>query len=136
VTGIGLTESAWIIALSEADDASGLRLWPGAGHRGDVLRLQDQGFGLEDSHIRLLERLDRLILVMALALFWAAFTGMWDAADGPTSAEKNFLRNGRETTPEPSLPSSPEASLRIQTGLQRSWPPPPRSGARGQTDSG
>src|SRR3954470_15700717 len=41
---------------------------------------KSRGFGLEDSQIRLPGRLDRLILVMALALFWAGSTGMWDAA--------------------------------------------------------
>jgi hypothetical protein len=50
---------------------------------------KSRGFGLEDSQIRLPGRLDRLILVMALALFWAVSTGMWDAAHRPTGAEKN-----------------------------------------------
>src|SRR3954468_9781778 len=47
-----------------------------------------RGFGLEDSHLRRPERLDRLILVMALALFWAVSTGMWDAVHGATPDEK------------------------------------------------
>src|SRR3954468_13892197 len=50
---------------------------------------KSRGFGLEDSQIRLPGRLDRLILVMAVALFWAVSTGMWDAAHRPTGAEKN-----------------------------------------------
>ena len=47
-----------------------------------------RGFGLEDSHLRRPERLDRLILVMALALFWAVSTGMWDAVHDATPDEK------------------------------------------------
>ena len=47
-----------------------------------------RGFGLEDSHLRRPERLDRLILVMALALFWAVSTGMWDTVHGATPDEK------------------------------------------------
>ena len=74
-----------------------------------------RGFGLEDSHIRLPERLDHLVLVMALALYWAVSTGMWDAADRPTPAEKNSPRNGRETTPEP----SPRSSQRHPTNSDR-----------------
>ena len=49
---------------------------------------KSRGFGLEDSQIRLPGRLDRLILVMALALFWAVSTGMWDAVENRTPAEK------------------------------------------------
>ena len=48
-----------------------------------------RGFGLEDSHIQRPERMARLILVMALALFWAVSTGMWDAAHHATPDEKN-----------------------------------------------
>ena len=48
------------------------------------------GFGLEDSHLRRPERLDRLILVVALALFWAVSTGMWDVVHRATPDEKNF----------------------------------------------
>ena len=49
---------------------------------------KSRGFGLEDSQIRIPGRLDRLILVMALALFWAVSTGMWDAVENRTPAEK------------------------------------------------
>jgi hypothetical protein len=47
-----------------------------------------RGFGLEDGHLRRPERLDRLILVMALALFWAVSTGMRDAVHDATPDEK------------------------------------------------
>ena len=48
-----------------------------------------RGFGLEDTQIRHPDRLERLILVMALALYWAVSAGMWDATKNPSPAEKN-----------------------------------------------
>ena len=60
-----------------------------------------RGFGLEDSQIRYPDRLGRLILVMALALYFAVSTGQRDAAHHATPAErrdpeqqpKNILRS-------------------------------------------
>ena len=60
-----------------------------------------RGFGLEDSQIRYPDRLARLILVMALALYLAISTGQWDAVHHATPAErrrperqlKNVLRS-------------------------------------------
>jgi hypothetical protein len=39
--------------------------------------------------LRYADRLDRLILVMALALYIAVSTGQWDAVHHPTPSEKN-----------------------------------------------
>jgi len=80
----------WIIALSEAPTAHrafdyGLR-W---GIEAMFSDFKTRGFGLEDSQIQYPDRLSRLILVMALALYWAVSSGMWDAANHPTPAEKN-----------------------------------------------
>jgi hypothetical protein len=79
----------WIIAMSEPPTVHrafdyGLR-W---GIEAMFSDFKTRGFGLEDSHLRRPERLDRLILVMALALFWAVSTGMWDAVHGATPDEK------------------------------------------------
>src|SRR3954447_3920723 len=79
----------WIIAMSEPPTTYrafdyGLR-W---GIEAMFSDFKTRGFGLEDSHLRRSERLDRLILVMALALFWAVSTGMWDTAHGATPDEK------------------------------------------------
>jgi len=79
----------WIIAMSEPPTVHrafdyGLR-W---GIEAMFSDFKSRGFGLEDSHLRRPERLDRLILVMALALFWAVSTGMWDAVHGATPDEK------------------------------------------------
>ena len=80
----------WIIALSEAPTIYrafdyGLR-W---GIEPMFSDFKTRGFGIEDSHIQRTDRLDRLILVMALALFWAVSVGMWDVVNKATPAEKN-----------------------------------------------
>ncbi len=80
----------WIIALSEAPTEHrafdyGLR-W---GIEPMFSDFKTRGFGIEDSHIQRTDRLDRLILVMALALFWAVSVGMWDVVNKATPAEKN-----------------------------------------------
>ena len=49
---------------------------------------KSRGFGLQQTHLRYPDRLARLILVMALALYWAVSTGMWDHANNPVPAEK------------------------------------------------
>src|SRR3954462_9084686 len=79
----------WIIALSQ----------PPSGHRASDYGLRwgieamfsdfkTRGFGLEDSQITRTDRLDRLVLVLSLALHWAVSTGMWDAVANRTPAEK------------------------------------------------
>ena len=83
----------WIIAMSEPPTVHrafdyGLR-W---GIEAMFSDFKTRGFGLEDSQLRRPERLDRLILVMALALFWAVSTGMWDAVHGATPDEKKPRR--------------------------------------------
>jgi cytochrome c-type biogenesis protein CcmH/NrfG len=49
---------------------------------------KSRGFGVEDTQIRYADRLDRLILVMSLALYSAVSTGLWDAVNHPTPSEK------------------------------------------------
>ena len=47
-----------------------------------------RGFNLEDSQIERTDRLDRLVLVLSLALYWAVSSGMGDAMENKTPAEK------------------------------------------------
>lgn len=49
---------------------------------------KSRGFGIADSQIQHPDRLSRLLLVMALALYTAVSTGQWDANTNPTPAEK------------------------------------------------
>lgn len=50
---------------------------------------KSRGFGVEDTQIQHSDRLARLLLVMALALYCAVSTGQWDAEHHPVPAEKN-----------------------------------------------
>lgn len=95
-------EEPWIIAMSEAPGylttLDYARRW---GIEPMFSDFKTRGFGLEDSQIRYPDRLAKLILVMALALYFAVSTGQWDAAHHVTPAErrqpeqqpKNVLRS-------------------------------------------
>ena len=79
----------WIIALSQPPSVHrafdyGLR-W---GIEAMFSDFKTRGFNLEDSQIMRTDRLDRLVLVLSLALYWAVSTGMWDAVENRTPAEK------------------------------------------------
>jgi len=51
---------------------------------------KSRGFGIEDTQLRYPDRLARLILVMAIALYWAVSTGLWDRQNHPTPSEKKL----------------------------------------------
>ena len=53
---------------------------------------KSRGFGLDDTQIRYPDRLARLVLVMALALYCAVSTGLWDQANRPLPAETRPAR--------------------------------------------
>jgi hypothetical protein len=53
---------------------------------------KSRGFGVENSQIQYPDRLSRLLLVMALALYVAVSTGQWDAKTNPLPAEKNLSK--------------------------------------------
>lgn len=104
----------WIIALSEAPTVHrafdyGLR-W---GIEAMFSDFKSRGFGLEDSHLQRPDRMARLIMVMALALFWAVSTGMWDAVHNATPDEKS------------SGPTAPQPASRPDVPVQARHPPAP-----------
>lgn len=79
----------WFIAMSDAPTTAktfdyGLR-W---GIEAMFSDFKSRGFGLEDSQLQRVDRMDRLILVMALALYWAVSTGMWAAENAALPVEK------------------------------------------------
>jgi len=79
----------WIIAMSEKPGY--LRTLEYSARWGIEPMFADfksRGFGIEDTQLRYADRLDRLILVMALALYVAVSTGQWDAVHHPTPSEK------------------------------------------------
>ena len=118
LTGIALTKKAvptnvailqepghaepWIIAMDEKPSKYkaldyGMR-WSIEAMFSDF---KTRGFGIEDTKLHYPDRVERLILVMAVALYWAVSTGMWDAHTNPTPAEKKTHRTGRRRSPDP-----------------------------------
>lgn len=79
--------------------------------------LKSRGFDLEATQLRDPQRLDRLLLIMALALYWCVWTGLEDAQTHPTALEK-------KPTPNPIAP----------TGLGANWIAAPYPGS--SADSG
>src|SRR3954468_17631134 len=69
---------------------------------------KSRGFGIEDTQLRYADRLDRLILVMALALYVAVSTGQ--AVHHPTPSEKKSRRSAQESRPKQNLLVHPRAS--------------------------
>ncbi len=79
----------WIIAMSEPPGyLRSLEYSQRWGIEPMFSDFKSRGFGVEDTQIRYAERLDRWLLVMALALYWAVSTGLWDAVHYPTPSEK------------------------------------------------
>ena len=79
----------WFIAMSDTPTTGrtfdyGLR-W---GIEAMFSDFKSRGFGLEDSQLQRVDRMERLILVMALALYWAVSTGMWAAENAALPVEK------------------------------------------------
>jgi len=58
---------------------------------------KSRGFRLEDSQLDHAERLERLILIMALAMYWCVHAGRDDAKQRPTPLEKKLRRKRTPT---------------------------------------
>jgi len=91
----------WIIALSDPPTTwraydYGLR-W---GIEAMFSDYKTRGFNLEDSQIKRADRLDRLVLVLSHALYWAVSAGMWDAMENKTPAEKKTRKRAEKTSRE------------------------------------
>jgi len=82
-------KTPWIIALSDPPTieraAEYRQRW---GIEAMFSDYKTRGFNLEASQIERTDRLDRLVMVLSLALYWAVSTGMWDAIENPRPAEK------------------------------------------------
>jgi hypothetical protein len=79
----------WFIAMSDVPTTHktfdyGLR-W---GIEAMFSDFKSRGFGLENSHLQRVDRMNRLMLVMTLALYWAVSTGMWATVHTAIPAEK------------------------------------------------
>jgi hypothetical protein len=82
-------EAPWIIAMDCQPTQAAVRDY---GARWAIEPLfsdfKSRGFQLEDSQLRAPERLDRLILIMTLAMYWCVRVGRHDALYHPTLFEK------------------------------------------------
>ncbi len=58
-----------------------------------------RGVNLEASPIERTDRLDRLVLVLALALYWAVSTGLGEAIENRAPAEKSRGGAAQEDRP-------------------------------------
>ena len=83
----------WIIAMNDPpnratvrDDASRWGIEP------LFSDFKSRGFQLEDTQLRAPDRLDRLVCIMALAMYWCVIVGQEEAHDHPTPLEKKFKR--------------------------------------------
>src|SRR5512143_4134015 len=83
-------EAPWIIAMDCQPTEAAVRDY---GARWAIEPLfsdfKSRGFQLEDTQLRAPERLDRLILIMALAMYWCVRVGRHDALYNPTPVEKS-----------------------------------------------
>lgn len=80
---------AWIIAMDEIPNrATVLDYHSRWGIEPLFSDIKSRGFNLEATQLRDPERLDRLLLIMALALYWCVWTGLEDARTHPTTLEK------------------------------------------------
>ena len=82
-------ETPWIIAMDCQPNQAAVRDY---GSRWVIEPLfsdfKSRGFQLEDTQLRAPERLDRLILIMTLAMYWCVRIGRHDALYNPTPFEK------------------------------------------------
>jgi Transposase DDE domain len=81
-------EEPWIVAMDCVPSAAAVR---DSGLRWCIEPMfsdfKSRGFGLEDTQLRHPERVARLVLIMALALYWCVDTGSRDARESPTPLE-------------------------------------------------
>jgi hypothetical protein len=102
MTHVGIVHDAghdepWIIAMDSAPTRAKVldyaARWPIEPMFSDF---KSRGFGLEETHLQDPDRLDRLVLIMALAMHWCVAAGRHDALTNPTPAEK---KPGHRPTP-------------------------------------
>jgi hypothetical protein len=97
-TNIGIVKEKghkepWIIAMSATPDYYktmdyGMR-W---GIECMFSDLKSRGFSLEETQLQYADRIERLVLIMALALYWATSSGMWDELNHPMPYEKKWIK--------------------------------------------
>jgi hypothetical protein len=74
-----------------------------------------RGFELKDSQLENADRLERLILIMALAMHWRVRIGQDDALQQPTPLEKNERANRSQTLEFQKTP--PQYGVLVHPGI-------------------
>ena len=97
-------QEPWIIAM---DDAPGKYTVLDYGMRWGIeamfFRFQIRGFGITQSQITRTDRLERLILVLTIAMYWAISTG---SAEEKNTAARSGTKRGFVRHCDPCVPSS------------------------------
>ncbi len=117
---------AWIIAMS---DKPGYRTTLAYSERWGIEPMfsdfKSRGFGIDNTQLRYIDRLARLLLVMALALYSAVLTGQWDEIHHPTHAEKKHLTRQPAKVARSKLSCFTRGLRRIAKLMQAIKPLPP-----------
>ena len=101
-------DEPWIIAMDCPPTRAAIRDYASRwGIEPTFSDFKSRGFQLEATQLRASDRLDRLLLIMALAMYWCVRAGQEDARDDPTPLEKK-LKNRPTPTIGP-LENSPAA---------------------------
>ena len=79
----------WIIAMNDPPNRATVRDYASRwGIEPLFSDFKSRGFQLEDTQLRAPDRLDRLVCIMALAMYWCVRVGQEEARDHPTPLEK------------------------------------------------
>ena len=93
-TNLGILHEAghpepWIIAMNDPPNRATVRDYASRwGIEPMFSDFKSRGFQLEDTQLRAADRLDRLLVIMALAMHWCVRVGQEEARDHPTPLEK------------------------------------------------
>ena len=125
-TNLGILHEAgqpepWIIAMNDPPNRATVR---DHGSRWGIEPLfsdfKSRGFQLEDTQLRAPDRLDRLLLIMALAMYWCVRVGQADARHRPTPLEKKLeTKPIRTTGPLKNWPAAPSPGSSAVCGCSR-----------------
>ena len=110
----------WIIAMNDPPNRATVRDYASRwGIEPMFSDFKSRGFQLEDTQLRAADRLDRLLLIMALAMYWCVRVGQEEARDHPTPLEKKRKNKptptigALESSPAVPSPGSPEVCARF-----------------------
>lgn len=99
-TNIGVIQDSgfdepWIIAMgSKPSEYKTLDYGMRWGIESMFSDFKSRGFGLCETQLRYRDRIERLILIMTIALYWATSTGMWDERNNRLPYEKKVRKAG------------------------------------------